>query len=88
MVLYSKSTTTGTVLQLPIFTIDERQKIKDMIKSAKDIRDKDTEGLLSDIIDRVDSAEATMRNLYRTLGIYRNRIPKIIKALNEKKREV
>ena len=82
-------TTTGTVLQLPIISVEERQKIRDVIKDAKEIRDKDTESILSDLLNRIDSAEATMRNLYKTLTVYRNRIPKLIRAtLRNKKKEV
>ena len=82
-------TTLGTVLQLPIISVEERQKIRDVIKDAKEIRDKDTESILSDLLNRIDSAEATMRNLYKTLTVYRNRIPKLIRAtLRNKKKEV
>lgn len=82
-------TTTGTVLQLPIISVEERQKIRDVIKYAKEIRDKDTESILSDLLNRIDSAEATMRNMYKTLVVYRNRIPKLIRAtLRKNKKEV
>lgn len=82
-------TTLGTVLQLPIISVEERQKIRDVIKYAKEIRDKDTESILSDLLNRIDSAEATMRNMYKTLVVYRNRIPKLIRAtLRKNKKEV
>lgn len=81
-------TTLGTVLQLPIISVEERQKIRDVIKDAKEIRDKDTESILSDLLNRIDSAEATMRNMYKTLVVYRNRIPKLIRATLRKKKEV
>lgn len=87
--VFKNPTTTGTVLQLPIISVEERQKIRDVIKYAKEIRDKDTESILSDLLNRIDSAEATMRNLYKTLTVYRNRIPKLIRAtLRNKKKEV
>lgn len=82
-------TTLGTVLQLPIISVEERQKIRDVIKDAKEIRDKYTESILSDLLNRIDSAEATMRNMYKTLVVYRNRIPKLIRAtLRKNKKEV
>lgn len=82
-------TTTGTVLQLPIFSEEERQKMKDLISDHRALRDKDNEGFLSDILNKMDSAEATMRNMYKTLTVYRNRIPKLIRAtLRNKKKEV
>ena len=88
MVLARNSTTHGTVLQLPIFSDEERQKMKDLIYEHKALRDKDNEGFLSDVLDKMDKAEATMRNMYKTLTVYRNRIPKIIRAMHEKKKEV
>ena len=88
MVLARNSTTHGTVLQLPIFSVEERQKMKDLISDYQALRDKDNEGFLSDVLNKMDNAEATMRNLYKTLTVYRNRVPKIIRALNEKKKEV
>ena len=89
MVLARNSTTYGTVLQLPIFSEEERQKMKDLISDHRALRDKDNEGFLSDVLNKMDSAEATMRNLYKTLTVYRNRIPKLIRAtLRAKKKEV
>ena len=88
MVMYKNATTLGMVLKLPILSVDDRQQFKDIIKAAEDIRDKDTSGFLSDMLTRIDMAEATMHNLNKTLNVYRSRIPKIIRTLHTKKKEV
>lgn len=86
--VFKTSTALGTHFSLPILSTDEREKFKEILQSAKDLRDKDTEGFLQDLLTRIDATEATIRNLYKTLTVYRNRIPKLIRATMNKKKEV
>lgn len=68
-------------VKLPILTPDLRDRSQALIKDAKELRDKDTESTIEDLISACDRAEAALRVTYRTLTRYRAKIPGLITKL-------
>ena len=70
----------GKYIQLPVITPEYRKQCKDLISKRSE-----ESNVISSLLDMVDACEAVMRNMYRSLQLYRNNMPVLIRKLNEVK---
>lgn len=84
MIFNPSTNTPGKILQLPLIQPDKRQTVLDFISAARRIQDNEGADMVNDLLSRLDSAEATLRNMYKSLTIYRNQVPRIIRKLHNK----
>ena len=68
-------------VKLPIVTPDLRDRCQASIDDAKELRDKDLESVLRDLLNACDRAEAALRVTYRTLTTHRNNMPNLMSKL-------
>lgn len=74
-------------VRLPMLTPDLRDRCLASIEDAKELRDKDLEATLRDLLNTCDRAEAALRVTYRTLTRYRNNMPNLMNKLRRAKEE-
>lgn len=73
--------TLGRYLQLPLITPEYRDSCKQFVENAKKIDDKEGADTVETLVDIIDTAEATLRNMYRSLELYRNNMPNLLRKL-------
>lgn len=79
-----RNNTTGEIISIPALTENERQDVDDFLEEAKRVKDEEGIYIVNLLLEAITRLEAGTRNMARTLNVYRNTSPRLIRITNNK----
>lgn len=79
-----RKNTTGEIISIPALTENERQDVNDFLEEAKRVKDEEGIYIVNLLLEAITRLEAGTRNMARTLNVYRNTIPRLMRITNNK----